>query len=301
MVRHDRVSKTLGNRYAEGVPLKAVKRINNNAVMCLDAKGRNVVAFGKGIAFAVDKKTGDLPLSSIERTFYNIDKHYLALLDELSPELLAISARIVDIASASLPYDLAPTAVISLADHISFAINRLNGGIDVKMPIAYDVRQMYPTEYEIGEIAVDLINRRMGLELPDSEIVGIALSIFNASVALRDDASTKTRDEDDKTIEDVVSLIEGRYQSHIDRDGFEFSRFATHVRHLFGRLRSGEPMEAGNDQLYQTARDVSVRGKAALDDVVDLLEERFGTELTEAEKLYLLMHIHRLGHPRKNN
>ena len=120
----------------KGRTVKVVKRINNNAVMCTDSKGRSVVAFGKGIAFAIDKETGDLPLAAIERTFYNVDEHYLALLEELSPRVLAVSAEIIQAADLELPYELSHNAVLALADHITFALQRAKRGITVQMPLA---------------------------------------------------------------------------------------------------------------------------------------------------------------------
>ncbi|MDB1871301.1 CAT RNA binding domain-containing protein [Collinsella aerofaciens] len=49
--------------------MEIVKRINTSAVLCIDGNGRQLVAFGRGLGF---KDVGDeLPLSEIQRTFYN--------------------------------------------------------------------------------------------------------------------------------------------------------------------------------------------------------------------------------------
>lgn len=281
--------------------MKVIKRINNNAVMCVDSRGRNVVAFGKGIAFAIDKASGDLPLSAIERTFYNIDEHYLALLDELTPAVLDVSADVVEAAAAELPYELSPNATLALADHISFALTRARKGMNIQMPLSYDVAQMYPIEYKAGQFALKLISQRLNADLPASEVAGIALCILNTAILSTDEAGSPARQsvEDDTCINAIVEIIERRYEIKIDRQGFEYARFATHMHYLLGRIRSGEPLSNGDQSLlYEAARQNSKRGVACLDEACELLKATFGVSITQEEQLYLLMHIARLAHPR---
>lgn len=279
--------------------MKVAKRINNNAVMCLDSKGRSVVAFGKGIAFAIDKETGDLPLAAIERTFYNVDEHYLALLEELKPSVLAVAADIIEAADLELPYELSHNAVLALADHITFAIQRANKGIDIQMPLAYDVAQMYPVEYKVGEYAVEQISRKLGVDLPKSEAVGIAMSLVNASLTPEDgDACAAQAAKDNAIVDKIASIIEDKYGITVDRDGFEFARFATHMHYLLGRIRKGEPMNTEGSELYGVVRAQSERGAACLDEACALLRDEYGEEITDSEKLYVLMHIMRISHPR---
>lgn len=279
--------------------MKVAKRINNNAVMCVDSKGRSVVAFGKGIAFAIDKETGDLPLAAIERTFYNVDEHYLALLEELTPSVLAVSADIIEAADFELPYELSHNAVLALADHITFAIQRAKKGINIQMPLAYDVAQMYPVEYKIGEYAVQQISRKLTVDLPKNEAVGIAMALLNASLTPEDsDASAIQASRDNAIIDSVTKIIEDEFGIAVDRDGFEYAWFATHIHYLLGRIRKGEPMNTEGSELYGVVRAQSERAAECLDKAVALIRDEFDEEITDSEKLYVLMHIMRISHPR---
>ena len=56
--------------------MKVIKNINNNISLCLDSRNNEVVAFGKGIGFT--KPPYDVPLSKIDRTFYDVDEEQLA-------------------------------------------------------------------------------------------------------------------------------------------------------------------------------------------------------------------------------
>lgn len=279
--------------------MKVAKRINNNAVMCIDSKGRSVVAFGKGIAFAIDKETGDLPLAAIERTFYNVDEHYLALLEELTPSVLAVSADIIEAAVFELPYELSHNAVLALADHITFAIQRAKKGINIQMPLAYDVAQMYPVEYKIGEYAVHQISRKLTVDLPRNEAVGIAMALLNASLTPEDgDASAVQASRDNAVVDSITKIIEGEFDITVDREGFEYARFATHIHYLLGRIRKGEPMNTEGPELYGVVRSQSERAAECLDRAVALIRDEFDEEITDSEKLYVLMHIMRISHPR---
>lgn len=50
----------------------AIKKLNNNAVLCRDGQGRDVIAMGRGVGFGGEFPR-ELPLSKIEHTFYDID------------------------------------------------------------------------------------------------------------------------------------------------------------------------------------------------------------------------------------
>ena len=143
--------------------MQALRRINNNVALCRDGSGRELIAMGKGVGFGSFPR--ELALSEIERTFYDTDEKYRQLVAELPEDVLAFAARIVEIAGNELPYALSPNAAFTLADHISFAMERARKNIRVKMPLAYDVEQLYPAEYRIAQHAI----RRIRKEFPDAE------------------------------------------------------------------------------------------------------------------------------------
>lgn len=280
--------------------MKVIKRINNNAVMCIDSRGREVVTFGKGIAFSIDKETGDLPLSAIERTFYNINEHYIALLDELSPEIVAVASDIIEAAASELAYEVGPGAALALADHISFAFKRYAEAIEVQMPLSYDVGQMYPVEMRAGRYGLRLIEERMGIQLPHSEAAGIALCILNSAISSatrRQDASAFA--QDDVIIDAATKIIERGYAITVDRDGYEFARFATHLHYLLDRIHTGDSLALESEAMYAAMRRQSRRATACLDECCAMLEARLGAQISESERLYLLMHIMRVAHPKQ--
>ena len=78
--------------------MKVIKNINNNISLCLDSRNNEVVAFGKGIGFT--KPPYDVPLSKIDRTFYDVDEEQLAVLKRIPEDVLEAAAEIVDLANS---------------------------------------------------------------------------------------------------------------------------------------------------------------------------------------------------------
>ena len=72
--------------------MKVIKNINNNISLCLDSRNNEVVAFGKGIGFT--KPPYDVPLSKIDRTFYDVDEEQLAVLNRIPENVLEAAAEI---------------------------------------------------------------------------------------------------------------------------------------------------------------------------------------------------------------
>lgn len=67
--------------------MKAIKRFNNNIVLCITNKGKEVVAFGKGLGF--HEIPYEVELSKIERTFYSVKDEYLKMINDI-PEDVAL-------------------------------------------------------------------------------------------------------------------------------------------------------------------------------------------------------------------
>ena len=70
--------------------MKAIRRINNNVIICLDDNNNEVIARGKGIGFHDFPYEADL--NTIERTYYNIDSSYYEMIKEIPDEIIE-SAR----------------------------------------------------------------------------------------------------------------------------------------------------------------------------------------------------------------
>lgn len=209
--------------------MKVIKNINNNVSLCRDSKGREVIAFGKGIGFI--KPPYDVPLSKIDRTFYNIsDLNYEGIKDIPIP-ILHAAIRIIDEAERSLNVTLMSSAALALADHINFAIQRLNDHILLEMPLREDIKQLYPEEMKAAYQALTIIKEETGVTLDHNEAGTIALHFINNQITSNDQSQKIGK----QMIEESVALIEKEFAISINKDSFHYSRFITHVDYLLRR------------------------------------------------------------------
>lgn len=74
----------------------AIRKLNNNAVICRDSRGREVVALGKGVGFGGDFPR-ELAMDHIERTFYSIDAEGQRIMQDLPADVVLFTAKIMDI------------------------------------------------------------------------------------------------------------------------------------------------------------------------------------------------------------
>lgn len=271
--------------------MQVIRAINNNAAVCVDGKGHELIALGAGIGFG--KLPHEVSLSQVDRTFYGVDEKYLGLIQELPPRTLEFAAQMADMARNAVSYELSPNLPVTLADHIAFAIKRAQEHMVVQMPLAFDVQQSYPTEYRLGELAVAGINRTFDVRLPRSEAVGIALSIVNSATSA---SITGVRGQHklDSTLEQATRIVEHDLGITVDRDTFDYARFATHLRYLLDRVSQGKPIETSNAELYPMLVDQYPETSACANDVADMIGRRMGAQLTEEERAYLILHVTRV-------
>lgn len=273
--------------------MRAVKKINNNAVICRDGNDHELVAFGKGIGFpAMPYEITDLKM--IQRTFYNISPQYLELVDAIPFEIIEFTGDAVDEAGDLLSYEMSPNLVLTLADHIAFAIKRKQQNIFVRMPLAYDMELTYPKEMKAARKILRKIWSRFRIRLPEDEASGIALAFVNAKVYEKQDSAVKQGAEDQKILDEITGIVEKSLQVHINRNTFNFARYATHIQYLLDRLHQGKGIDSINQDMYDMMRSEYEEAAACADRIGEYLRQSRGYEITEEEKLYLILHINRV-------
>ena len=256
------------------------------------AEGGVVVSL-PGVPFEMEHLMQDEVMPRLKHHFsLHANIHRTMITAGLAESMLA--ARIADMARAMLSYELSPHLDIALADHISFAIKRSKEGIYLQMPFTYDIQQSYPVEYKIAEYAVRLVKSDLGVFLPSTEASGIAMSIVNSAVAPSGQASAEQARRQEDMLERVTGIVEAEMDVHVDREGFGFSRFATHVQYLMRRVLDGDAIASENSSIYvQLALD-NPEVSACVDVIASMIEEEYETVLTEEEKLYLILHVNRI-------
>ena len=269
--------------------MKIIKNINNNVSICITSSGIEVIAFGKGIGFK--KPPYEIELSRIERTFYDVDEMYIPMINDIPEHILDISAQIVDYAKNILDCPISANMVFILADHINFAIKRARDNIQVQLPILYDIEHLFEKEMKIGKHALHLIYKKSKVYLPKEEAACIALHFINKD-GVKGNHPAKRQDE--QLIEEITKIIEKFFDTSIDREEFNYSRFAMHIRYLIRRGENNELIKNENPDLYESLSQSLPEIRNCIIQISEYLKKALGYELTDEEHMYLMLHTNRL-------
>ncbi|MCR4856175.1 MAG: PRD domain-containing protein [Erysipelotrichaceae bacterium] len=264
--------------------MKAIKNLNNNTAICLDYNGREVVAFGKGIGF--NKTPNEIPLSKIDRTFYNVDPNYFQIIPEIDEKVIRTAVKIVDHANEVKNNRYSSNLIFALADHIQFAIKRAKKGMRISIGLLFEIENSYPDEIEIARHALKVVREELGIALGKEEVGSIAIHLIDYI----DTPQMTQMDAEEDLIERYTAKIEDLLQIGVDRQDYSYKRFAAHIHYLLQRKKDGNEL---NKQMPEFLGDLKDRYEKEYE-CACLLEEMIGSKLSEEEKAYILIHVNRL-------
>lgn len=269
--------------------MKVIKNINNNVSICVDDDNNELIAFGRGIGYKTPPYEIE-DLSVIQRTYYDVEPRYLDLFNLIPLEIFDVSANIVDYARIKIDALFNSNIVFTLADHIQFAIQRFNQKMDMKFMMHYELENLYELEVKIGEYALEAISKKLKIDLPQDEVYSIALHFINAeSITTSNNGS-----ENKKLIEDIILIIEKQFNVHIDRKGFNYSRFSSHMEYLLKRCVEGTSINSENFNIFNTVKSEYPQTYICAELISDYLNEKLKCSLSNEELLYLMLHANRL-------
>lgn len=270
------------------------KKINNNVAICTDGNQRELIAFGKGIGFP-ETPYELRDLRKIERTFYDVNEQYISLLNDIPYDLIQFTAQMILEVQDKLSYDTNANLALTLADHIAFAIERAQKGIYVRMPSIYELEISYPVEIEIAKEFVTAIKRNFHVNLPKNEVQGIAMHLINArGDSVLQEKTSYYEEHYEEILQQTTALIEQSFNIRVQKDTFNYARFATHIQYLLKRVYEQNYIESSNVQLYEKLREKFQDISACVDRICEYYEQSWSLKLSQEEKLYLIMHVNRV-------
>ena len=270
--------------------MEVIKKLGNNAAICKDNSGRELIALGLGIGFPKCPNTLD-DLSKIERTFYNVDNEYLHLFENVDSNILALSADVIDLATTMLSVSLKENAIYTLADHLNFAVIRLNKGMIFNTPISNELRDLYPVEVKVAKYTLNLMKKKLNIELPEEEMYAIAMNIINSEEILSSTSDVSVKSE---FILEIVHLIEAQMHISIDKNSFNYSRFASHMQYLFRRKSEYTEISSTNKKLFELLKNEYPKTYQCVLGIKEMIFNKFNWNIGDEELLYLILHVNRL-------
>ena len=269
--------------------MKIRKILNNNAVVVTD-NNEEKIAIGAGIAFQ-KKKNDIINPSKIEKLFVmKENEKFQQLLLQIPEEHFALSEEIITYAEESLGSKLNDHIHIALTDHLSFAIERVRDGINLKNKLLHEIKILYKKEFDIGLWALRHIEKKTSIKMPVDEAAFIALHLHTANLNGGDMKQTLRQTA---IIGDMVQTIKDYLHIEINEDDLSYQRLMTHLRFALSRISSGEQNTIDDEMLKMINNKFSLAYNCA-NKVSKNLSQNHGIHLPENELGYLTLHIERL-------
>lgn len=280
--------------------MKIKKIFNNNVALTEGPNQTELVVMGRGLVF--QKKIGEeIESEAIEKTFIISSENFTSklseLLDDIPYEIMILAQDIIDIAKAELNTNFNDSLYLSLSDHIHFSIMRSKEGLFIQNALMWEVQKFYRDEYKVGKKALDLIEERVGIRLPDDEVASIALHLLNAR---QDGTGMDETLAMTKVVKDVTNLVKYHFGIDLDEDSMNYSRFITHLRYFSYRMIRGEFVKDELDVLYDQVCKQYPDACACAKKVEEYLNEQYKVRVTKNELTYFIIHIHRVTSREQN-
>lgn len=272
------------------IDVKVIKKINNNFAIAIDDSGSTIVVNGIGIGFqSIPYEITDL--SKIKRTYYCVEPRIAELLVNLDETVIEAATQSVMYAEKKLEQKLNPNLPFSLADHIEFAMKRIQNGQTFQYGITIEMKYLHSREMDIATSIIEYLQKIFDIKFPEEEITAIAMHILEA-----EDFSNKRREiyDNDKLFHDISILVEKGLGINLDTSSFNYYRFITHIQFLIDRKREHKEIASENSEMFHMMQSKYPQTYDIALSIKVFFENQFHFVIGDEEVLYLMIHINRL-------
>ena len=275
--------------------MRIFKALNNNVAVVIDEKDQEKIVMGRGICFK--KKAGDdINPEMIDKIFFlsapDAHNKFQVLIQDVPMEHIAIGEEIISEAKLRLGKKLNDMVYISLIDHVHTSILRFLDGVTVKNVLLWDIRRFYKDEFQVGLWALDIIQDKCKVRLPDDEAGFIALHLANAQM---DQEKMHNMYEITRVMQEIVNIVKYYFQIEFNEDDVYYYRFITHLKFFAKRLIDHNIyQEDDNDDLWDVIKSKYQNAFRCVEKITRFILKKYEYQLSKEEQIYLTIHIERV-------
>jgi len=269
---------------------RVIKALNHNGVLAIDVDMNNeYILLGKGIGFG--KKVNERMEVTEDTKIYLLQKEtergsIKDILNNIEPEILEIASEIIMEAEKKFR-KVDENILCPLADHIAFALKRINNNEQISNPLTQDIKALFSEEYEVAYKAKDIIKEVKGVDISEDEIGYIALHIHSSLGNEKISQAMETA----MLVRDCITSIEKNIGKTIDIDSLSYNRLMSHIKYMAARTLKGETI---NLDMNDYIKERFPKSFEIAENICKKLGSELKRELKEVEIGYLAMHIERV-------
>ncbi|MGN1383087.1 MAG: PRD domain-containing protein [Eubacterium sp.] len=276
--------------------MKVVKVLNNSLVLALDDSGQQVILVGKGIGF--HREIGSRILQTdVEKVFVlkdrNLSRNIIRLAADTDAVFFEISRDLIERGRNVYHLHLMDNLYLSLTDHLSYAVKRVKEGVHFQNFYSSEIRKFNPNEFEIGSYALDLVEKRTGIRLPEDEAGNIAMHFINAQ---QDTSANHQKQIIQESVSDILNIIKYTFRiTEFNTESTGYTRCVTHMRLFVQRILNHEMLpDERDDILYHQIVDHCQSELRCVQRIDTYVAVKFNVHMTTQEEMFLVLHIHRM-------
>lgn len=269
---------------------RITKILNHNSFMGIESKNdQECLIMGKGVAFG--KKVGQTVSVTADARVYSLKEltdrgEAKDIIKSVSPLCLELANEVLDQAEEEFG-KVDRSILFTMADHLDFAVRRIQNGEQISNPLTDDIRIMFYKEYKVAGCIRDLLKEKLGIRIDEHEIGYIALHVHAAIV----DENVSQAMEIARTVRECICMVEEETGKSIDVMSLSYNRLMNHVRYMVARAIHGEKLKMSlNDYMsvkfpgpYMTAEKICRK-----------MEKSLKLPIPDIEIGYLAMHLERM-------
>lgn len=269
---------------------RITKILNHNSFMGIESKNdQECLIMGKGVAFG--KKVGQTVSVTGDARVYSLKEltdrgEAKDIIKSVSPLCLELANEVLDHAEEEFG-KVDRSILFTMADHLDFAVRRIQNGEQISNPLTDDIRIMFYKEYKVAGCIRDLLKEKLGIRIDEHEIGYIALHVHAAIV----DENVSQAMEIARTVRECICMVEEETGKSIDVMSLSYNRLMNHVRYMVARAIHGEKLKMSlNDYMsvkfpgpYMTAEKICRK-----------MEKSLKLPIPDIEIGYLAMHLERM-------
>ena len=269
---------------------RITKILNHNSFMGIESKNdQECLIMGKGVAFG--KKVGQTVAVTEDARVYSLKEltdrgEAREIIKSVSPLCLELANEVLNQAEEEFG-KVDRSIIFTMADHLDFAVRRIQNGEQISNPLTDDIRIMFYKEYKVAGCIRDLLKEKLGIRIDEHEIGYIALHVHAAIV----DENVSQAMEIARTVRECICMVEEETGKSIDVMSLSYNRLMNHVRYMVARAIHGEKLKMSlNDYMsvkfpgpYMTAEKICRK-----------MEKSLKLPIPDIEIGYLAMHLERM-------
>lgn len=274
--------------------LRIKKVLNSSVVLATNERDQEFVLLGKGLGYGKHPGTvvteHDFNQVFVATQNPNVEQ-LLTTIASSSPHLLEITQKIVTQAQQRITAKLSETLYVALLDHLKFALERAEKGIVITNRVYWEIKTYYASEFELGQLAVKLVNEQMGTEFSEQEAANIAAHIINA-----ENGTDERKDalKAGQLIGRIINIIKYQAGGKLDEQGMNYQRCVVHVKFLVERAIAGSLLANADPAMVALVKSQNPRAFQIAQKVAAYLNMKFKTPLPDEEVMLMALQIQRL-------